>query len=351
MMKPLGRPESPFTTRPESTYKSGKVIQTNGATSDRQPASGNAAMVSGNVRGRWGGWVWAAPATLVLVLLGLVVAWHGGGIAGTARWPEQQTAFLALNAVFGKVPAPLWSAVTLLGDASVLMLLLALFLLGRPQVFVAVLASVPAGALFSVLLKHWADVPRPAAVLDHASFHLIGPALHHNSFPSGHTVSAFAAAAAVLATLAPSPRCGREWVLLVAGLMVAVAVALSRVAVGAHWPLDLVAGASGGWLAGLSGAALARHAGWWQWLFFGAGRRVASVGLIVWGLLVWFRPHDTLTGAAVLGLAGLCGIAAGLGLLLTGRSVSALPVPLATRSSAPDASVDETVDQVALSDR
>lgn len=316
-------------------------------TADRQPASGSAAMVPGKVRGRWCGWVWAAPATLALVLLGLVVAWHGGGIASTARWPEQQTAFLALNAVLGKVPAPLWSAVTLLGDSSVLMLLLALFLLGRPQVFAAVLASVPAGALFSGLLKHWADVPRPAAVLDHASFHLIGPALHHNSFPSGHTVSAFAAAAAVLATLAPSPRRGREWVLLVAGLMVAVVVALSRVAVGAHWLLDLVAGASGGWLAGLSGAALARHAGWWRWLFFGAGRRATSVGLIVWGLLVWFRPHDTLTGAAVLGLAGLCGIAAGLGLLLTGRSVSALPVPLATGSSAPDASVDETADQVA----
>jgi hypothetical protein len=32
-MKTLVRPESPFATRPESTYKSGKVVQTNGATS------------------------------------------------------------------------------------------------------------------------------------------------------------------------------------------------------------------------------------------------------------------------------------------------------------------------------
>ena len=298
-------------------------------------------------RGRWRGWVWAAPAVLALVLLGLAVAWQGGGIAGTARWPAQQTAFLALNAAFGALPAPLWSAVTLLGDSSVLMLLLALWLFRRPQVFAAVLASGPASAVFSRLLKHWTNVPRPAAVLDHSSFHLIGPALHHNSFPSGHSISAFAAAAAVLATLAWSPRRGRDWVLIVAGLMVAVVVALSRIAVGAHWPLDLVAGASGGWLAGLSGAALARHAGWWRWLFLGAGRRAAGVSLIVWGLVVWFRLHDTLAGAAVLGLAGLCGIAAGLGLLLTARSASALPVPLATESSAPDASVDETVDQVA----
>lgn len=32
-MKPVVRSESPFATRPESTYKSGKVVQTNGATS------------------------------------------------------------------------------------------------------------------------------------------------------------------------------------------------------------------------------------------------------------------------------------------------------------------------------
>jgi|GEM_PF-2512168 len=32
-MKSLMRPESPIATRPESTYKSGKVVQTNGATS------------------------------------------------------------------------------------------------------------------------------------------------------------------------------------------------------------------------------------------------------------------------------------------------------------------------------
>jgi transposase-like protein len=32
-MKPVVRSESPFATRPGSTYKSGKVVQTNGATS------------------------------------------------------------------------------------------------------------------------------------------------------------------------------------------------------------------------------------------------------------------------------------------------------------------------------
>lgn len=252
-------------------------------------------------------------------MLALVVAWHGG-VAGMPRWPEQQAVFLAMNASFAALPASLWSALTLLGDATVLLPLLALFLLRAPQVWAAMLATVPVAGLLSVLTKHWASVPRPAAVLDHGLFNMIGPALQVNSFPSGHSITAFATAAAGLATLAPMPRRGREWLLLAAGVLAAVAIALSRIAVGAHWPLDLVAGAAGGWLAGLSGAALARHTGWWRWLIFGTGQRAACAGLLIWGLLLLLQPHDAMASAVVRWLAGSCGVAAALGLLLAGKS-------------------------------
>lgn len=273
----------------------------------------------------WRVWAaWSAPAIATLALLSLVVAGRSGGIVATARWPEQQAIFLELNTVFAALPASLWVVITLLGDTTVLILLLALFLCGRPQAWAAVLASVPAGGMFSVLVKHWASVPRPATVLDHSVFNLIGPALFNNSFPSGHTITAFAATAAVLMTLAPSPRRGREWLLLAAGLLLASIVALSRIAVGAHWPLDIVAGAAGGWLAGLTGVALARHAGWWQWLFLGTGRRATGAGLVVLGLLLWLQPHNTMACASVLGLAGLCGFGVGLWLVQTGRGTQSL---------------------------
>lgn len=275
---------------------------------------------------------------MTLVLVGLLVSWHGGGIAGTARWPEQQAVFLAWNTSFAALPSALWSAITLLGDSTVLMPLLALFVLGRPRVWAAVLASVPAGALMSVSVKHWAAVPRPAAVLEQTWFNLIGPALQHNSFPSGHTISAFAAAAAVLATCVARPQRRRDWALIACGLLTATLIALSRLAVGAHWPLDLAAGAAIGWLAGLSGAALARHPGWWHWLFLGAGRQAAGAGLILWGLLLWLRPHEMLSCAVVLGVAGLSAVGAGLTLLAAGRSPNALPLPAAAGLSAPEAS-------------
>jgi membrane-associated phospholipid phosphatase len=283
--------------------------------------SGSRAFVSHAPATRWRSWIWAAPALSLLLLVGLLVGWHGGGIVGTARWPDQQATFLSWNAAFAVLPSAFWFAVTLLGDSAVLLPLIALgSVRGRPKVWAATLASVPAGGLMSAAVKHWAGVPRPAAVLDPALFNVIGPVLQFNSFPSGHTISAFAAAAAVLATCAPRPRQGRDWALIAGGLSAAAVVALSRVAVGAHWPLDLAAGAAIGWLAGLSGAALARRTAWWHWLFFGPGRRASAAGLILWGPLLWARPHQTLTCAVVLGLAGLCAIAAGLSMLSPRRA-------------------------------
>lgn len=71
----------------------------------------------------------------------------------------------------------------------------------------------------------------PDAVLRHAPAH--GP-----SFPSGHAIIAFAVAGIL------TPYLSRGWRILAYGL--AVAVSISRVYLGAHNPVDVVAGAAGG---------------------------------------------------------------------------------------------------------
>lgn len=278
-------------------------------------------------RDAWHPWLWAAPALLTLIFIGLLALRHGGSVSGIAHWPEQHAVFLAWNASFAAVPAQWWSAITLLGDSSVLLALLAVFVLGKPQVWAAALASAPLGGLLSISIKSWAYMPRPAAVLDSSWFNIIGPVLHQHSFPSGHALSAFAATVAVLATCAARPRSSRDWALIALGLLAATCVALSRVAVGAHWPLDLAAGATFGWLAGLSGAALARHTGWWRWLFSGSGRQAVGLGLIVWGGLLWMRPHESRASVVVFWVAGVCAISAGFDTLSAGRFLRVWRLP------------------------
>jgi hypothetical protein len=46
------------------------------------------------------------------------------------------------------------------------------------------------------------------------------------------------------------------------------------------------------------------------------GRRATSADLILWGLRLWFRQHETFSCIAVAGLAGLSAISAGFFILL-----------------------------------
>jgi undecaprenyl-diphosphatase len=104
-----------------------------------------------------------------------------------------------------------------------------------------------------VIIKELVYRGRPGATLDevnlrHAS--ATGP-----SFPSGHAIIAFAVAGIL------APYLSRGWRIVAYG--VAVAVCVSRMYLGAHHPLDVVAGAAGGLViaAGLN-LALAPSFGW-----------------------------------------------------------------------------------------
>jgi membrane-associated phospholipid phosphatase len=163
-------------------------------------------------------------------------------------------AFGFLNHLTSQLGDAWWSNVTIMGDAS-LTLLLILPLLGRyPHlVWQFVLAAIFA-SLWSQGGKELFSSLRPPSVLPMDSFHLIGPMLEHNSFPSGHTTTIF-----VLAGLV----CMQPLSVRIKSLMLALAVlvGLSRIACGVHWPLDVLGGMLGGWLSAVAGVKLAQH---WQ---------------------------------------------------------------------------------------
>ncbi len=185
-------------------------------------------------------WYWGPPS--VALLLAAAVALSGSNV----------TLFHWFNGWPAWSGNALWADLTVLGDTVFVFALLLPWWRRRPDiVYAAFLAAVPA-TLWVDVLKPLIDSPRPAAVLGASAIHVIGPVLTARSFPSGHTTAIFTLAGVVALSLTRS-----RWRWPVLGL--AALVGISRCAVGAHWPLDVLGGAFGGWLSAWAGVALARR--------------------------------------------------------------------------------------------
>ena len=174
-----------------------------------------------------------------------------------------------------------------------------------------VVAMAAVGAV-SQLLKHLIGRPRPRFA--HADEFLLSPSLASglDSFPSGHAINAFGAAA-VVAWFAP--------VLRVPAYVVAGLVGLSRIVRGSHFPTDVFAGAVLGVLIGSLAAAGFRR--WREEALPGLLRTgvplAVALFLIAWVMLhpaqPWSGEVVNLGGGAALVLAGglLRGLAASFG--------------------------------------
>jgi membrane-associated phospholipid phosphatase len=180
---------------------------------------------------------WLLPP---LVLLLTAPLWLG--------WFEPHV-FYFFNRHLAVLPDLVWSLFSLLGTGWAVYALSAPALLRNPRLVLAWLCAAPVAGLLTRLGKSWAFSPRPLEVLPPETVHLIGEPLFVAAMPSGHTMTAFAAATAIYFSLAPGRRRRHLWL-----FAVALGVGLSRMAVGAHWPADVAVGAALGLFSGLVGA-------------------------------------------------------------------------------------------------
>ena len=159
--------------------------------------------------------------------------------------------FIGINAACAPIAAPLWTGLSLFGNAWGVLAVTAPLLVRAPRLVWAWLCAAPFAIVFSRLGKGLIESPRPAAVVDNTQMRIIGETLHNVSMPSGHTLTAFAVASAIYFALPEKGRWRHSWL-----FVLAAGAGLSRIAVGAHWPGDVAVGASLGLLAGMLGARL-----------------------------------------------------------------------------------------------
>ena len=207
---------------------------------------------------------WLAPVALLLLCAPLWLHWGEPGL------------FLAINQACLLLPAPVWTGLSLLGNAWGVLAVTSPLLVLAPRLLWAWLCAVPFAVLFARLGKGLLDSPRPAAVIDNTLFRLVGEKLEVASMPSGHTLTAFAVASSVYFALDAQRRGRFVWLWLLAA-----AVGLSRIAVGAHWPGDVAVGACLGALAGGLGHVLWRRLG--SVFLVRDGWRLRSVAVLLMG--------------------------------------------------------------------
>lgn len=219
------------------------------------------------------------------------------------------SALTGLHADAWSVAAVAWSCLTVLGLGLSACLLLLSASVARPQRLAAFVFCLLIAGSVTHLFKRALDAPRPAVVIDSASLQVIGMPLHYHSMPSGHSTTAFAWAALMifLPRRAALPPAGT-----VAVLAAAAAVGLSRIAVGAHWPADVLAGASLGWTAALLSIWLARRSGLVSACASVWGWRAMTLVRVAGGLVLCLMDTGYPLGLPVQWGLGLYSIAAGL---------------------------------------
>lgn len=180
------------------------------------------------------GRAWAVP--LLPLILWLILVLSG----------QEIELFLWMNQAAQILPNWVWAWFTFLGNGwGVFALCFPLLIIAPRQLCAALLAGGFA-AIISLILKPLINLPRPAGVLAENSFTILGNPLLQHALPSGHTLTVFSVASALFFSTSPARRN-----LLLVLFVIATLTGISRSAVGAHWPGDILVGSALGIWCGL----------------------------------------------------------------------------------------------------
>lgn len=190
------------------------------------------------------------PILLLLKIILLLYTFDSLSIHGYIH--IQKDAFFFINSHLKQYPILLFN-LTQFGDALIFLSILSILILYTPKVWESLIIGSILSLLLSVVIKEIFLIPRPAAVFDNTAFNIIGKRLSgSNSFPSGHSITVFTTLSVLMFAFAPT-RSYYKYAYFFLIISIGLLFAFTRVAVGAHYPLDVLIGSIIGYISGLLG--------------------------------------------------------------------------------------------------
>ncbi|MFK8061255.1 MAG: phosphatase PAP2 family protein [Polaribacter sp.] len=223
------------------------------------------------------------PAILLLAIVFIIAQQGAFSIDGYVE--IQKEFFFYLNSKLSQHPSLQYN-LTQLGDALILFPLLTIFIVYAPKLWGAILTSSIITLIVSFSLKKIFAVPRPAAMFDNDSFTIIGKTLKgHTSLPSGHTITAITIITILLFAFMPKT-VKYKWAWSGFILLIGFVIVLSRVGVGAHFPLDVLFGSIIGYISAIIGIIINNKISWWTWIENKKTLPIFMLILPIWGFLI-----------------------------------------------------------------
>ena len=229
-------------------------------------------------------WLLVAPFSLLFLFFVFFAFTIEGNFINTYV-ESQKNLFLELNKILSIYPILAYN-ITYLGNTLVIFPFIFIFLFVAPKFWEAILTSSFLTLITSAVLKIIFAVPRPAAMIDMNMFTIIGrPNILHTSLPSGHSMTAFMIITILLYAFMPKKMTHKVFWSI--GLItIGLIIGFSRVAVGAHYPLDVVLGFTIGYIMAILGIRINTNLNWLYWMKNRRFYPIIMLILSLWAYLV-----------------------------------------------------------------
>ena len=244
------------------------------------------------------------PAVIILLVISVYFIFINNDSFTNAYVSVQKDLFYYLNSKLSKLPA-LQNNLTQLGDVLIFFPLITIFFIYSPKLWEALITSALLSLIVSAVLKKLFAMPRPAAVFDTTSFTIIGKTLNgKTSLPSGHSIATFVVITILLFAFMPKKNIYKIiWSFFI--LSVGFIIGLSRVGVGAHYPLDVLIGCTLGYSVVVLGIILNGKLNWLSWISYKKAAPFFILLFLIWGAVIIKKIIDTNLPICYLSVAAL----------------------------------------------